>query len=125
MLAAYKLEYITIPEGVDRDEHRARVHSEQGFELGMIDDDIGILQTQYLRDRAQDRFIEIPAFDEPGMWEESNYLGTRYLTRKGMARVKTQLDADEKATRDAFLAWITPTIGLVGVLIGFVAAFKK
>jgi hypothetical protein len=42
-----------------------------------------------------------------------------------MARVKTQLDADEKATRDAFLAWITPTIGLIGVLIGFVAAVKR
>jgi hypothetical protein len=125
MAAEYKVEYNNPPEGADKQEHRARVHSEQGFELGMIDDEIGILQTQHLRDRAQDRFIEIPSGDEPGMWEESHYLGSSYLTRKGMARVKTQLDADEKAARDAFMAWITPTIGLIGVLIGLVAAFKK
>jgi hypothetical protein len=56
---------------------------------------------------------------------KSDHLGSHYLTAKGMARVKTQLDADEKATRDAFLAWITPTIGLIGVLIGFVAVVKR
>jgi hypothetical protein len=91
----------------------------------MLDDQISILQTRYLRERAQDRFINIPRVDEEGMWEKSDHLGSHYLTAKGMARVKTQLDADEKATRDAFLAWITPTIGLIGVLIGFVAAVKR
>lgn len=106
-------------------EYRAEVRSQMNFEVGMLDDEIEILRSTYLLQRAGKRFLEVPSREEPGMWEEAHQFGVHHLSRKGMAKVVADLHADGKATREAVLAWVTPSIGFIGALIGLVAAFKK
>lgn len=106
-------------------DYRAEVRSQMNYEVGMLDDEIEILRSTYLLQLAQSRFLEIPSRDDDAMWEEAHQLGVHHLSRKGMAKVVADLHADGKATREAILAWVTPSIGLIGALIGLVAAFKK
>jgi hypothetical protein len=96
-------------------------------DVHVIEDEISRLQTSYLIDEAQRYFLPTPAFstDADGAWEQAATAPHYQLKQTAIEELRLAIGKEKKATRARWQSWIALEIGLVGALVGLVAAFKK
>ena len=56
-------------------------------------------------------------------WEPLQLSDRWVLNMKGMRQVRSEIRAERRARRDYVLGWISPFIGILGVIIGAVAGY--
>lgn len=80
------------------------------------------LVTSYLVNKATRYLIPIPEISDPGVWEIKPDASPpyAYLSRAGIAMLRTQIQNHEKDERERIGFWITSLIGVLGAIIGVV-----
>jgi hypothetical protein len=97
-----------ITGGSDAYLHRRRIHE---------------AMTRYLEETADRLVVPVPDFNDPKMWVHDD--DRHYLTREGIAQLRSDIRAEKKARRESILIWVTTTVGVLGSLIGLVSALKR
>jgi hypothetical protein len=96
------------------------------FEESMIDEEIAILATDYLIQKARRRFLPIPSHDTEGMWEQCNVISTRYvLTNRGISELRSSLRKEQNDQAELVVRILTLLVGIIGAFTGFVAVIRK
>jgi hypothetical protein len=99
----------------------------QIFELSKIHDQIAGLQTNFLRNEAERYLLPIPVFDtsEDGAWEFSSICTHYQLKQAALVKLRSAIRKEKKERRESWQSWAALAIGLIGAMIGLVAALKK
>jgi len=104
-----------------------RADEHQIYEAQRINDQIAGLQTNFLREEAERYLLPIPAFDtsENGAWEFSPTCAHYQLKQMPLAELRSAIRKEKKERRESWQSWAALAIGLVGAMIGLVAALKR
>ena len=96
------------------------------FGLDNINEEIAVLITQYFRHKAEKKFLPVPPInDKDGFWEQGQYTGKWYLTKKGITELQSLIRKDGKEKREMFSYWISILFGLIGAITGLIAVIKR
>ncbi|MDF3129274.1 hypothetical protein P0Y35_08710 [Kiritimatiellaeota bacterium B1221] len=96
------------------------------FEENIIDEEISILVTDYIIRKARRQFVEIPAHESEGMWEQCNKVSYRYvLTSKGISELRSSLRKERKEQVELVVMILTVLTGIIGSATGLVAVIFK
>jgi hypothetical protein len=108
-------------------------HSEQQ-DMQEFDDTINYFAGQKLLDQARSLDVEIPPYTDQTMWVQHDNQDTiRWFTPKARAQVRKAIDEVKSRRFEVKTLWVTKiilplagvTVGILGALIGLVAALKK
>lgn len=111
-------------EAEDSDEREYLLNGEK-HEVGMIDDEIYSLETQYLLEQARNLLLPMPKHDEnEEYWEKSQFTRLYQLTRHGMQELRSTIRSEKRARREWIAVWVAGLIGLIGAISGLVALWK-
>jgi len=108
------------------EESIGSIQAEASFELGMIDDEIAIMVTNYLTRQANRKFVPIPSHTDNIMWTQCSIL--RYqdiLTSQGINLLRTSLRAEIKDRNEMWITILAALTGVIGALTGFVAIINN
>jgi len=102
------------------------INSEFSFEKGLIDDEIGWLETLSLQNEAERIGIPFPRFsDQDGSWQEGSKPNTVHLSVKARAEIRTQIRREKRERLENKMLWIShvllPIIGLIGAIMGLIS----
>jgi len=107
-------------------EKAREVYQSESFELDMINEEIAVLKTRYLRYRAEKKSLPIPQMnDKDGLWETGHYTGRWYLTNKGITELLSLIRKDRKERMEIFSYWVAILFGLIGAITGLIAVIKR
>lgn len=114
-------------------EQREEVHQDWQYELDEAAEEEHGAYTRRLLHRAKSLLVSVPSRDggelEGGpYWEQGQALGTWYLTRNGIARIRAAIREEEKARREArahWVIWVSALTGLVGAATGLLAIILR
>lgn len=96
------------------------------FEEQMVDEEISVLVTNYLINKAKRKFIPTPSIDSEGMWEQCGIMSSRYiLTNNGIATLRTSLRKELKEKIEVFVIVATAFTGIIGATTGLIAVIMK
>ena len=91
----------------------------------------GLITKKYIR-KAHSLFVPVPQFtfgiDDNECWETGTNGYSPYLTDKGLAIVREEIEKEEKRRREArkhWLQWVAALTGLIGTIIGLFAVLNK
>ena len=102
------------------------VYQAESFELESIDEDISLLRTRYLINRAEKKSLPLPPMnEEDGFWETGRITGSWYLTNKGITEVRSLIRKDTREILEIFSKWVSILIGLIGAITGLVAVIRR
>ena len=96
-----------------------------------LHEDRAYLYHRELAKQAARLFISLPPRHVDDMfgdeidefWEPLQLSERWVLNMKGIRHVRSEIREERKARRDYLLSWITPFIGILGVIIGAVAGY--
>lgn len=104
------------------------------FDVILLDEDVNFKESWRLRNEAILLDVEIPPITQEAndQWTFTND-GRRFLTAKSRANLRKAIDEEEARRFEVRTRWVTKLIlplaggavGIIGALIGLVAAFKK
>ncbi len=87
-----------------------------------------LIQTRYLRARADKLLVQMPSADDPEMYNQVEWdkdpSEPKYLTDKGIRVVRAAIREETKHRREAVGYWFGIAVGVIGALTGLVSAFK-
>lgn len=107
-------------------EKAREVYQSESFDLDNINEEIAVLITQYLRHKAEKKFLPVPPLnDKDGFWKQGQYTGKWYLTNKGITELQSLIRKDGKEKREMFSYWISILFGLIGAITGLIAVIKR
>ncbi|MEW6536947.1 MAG: hypothetical protein AB1454_15155 [Candidatus Auribacterota bacterium] len=96
------------------------------FEESMIDEEIAILATDYLLEKARRQFVPIPSHDTNGMWKQCNTISNRYvLTNQGISQLRSSLRKNRKEQVEFVVMVLAALTGIIGAVTGLVAVILK
>ena len=102
------------------------LYSELSAELMPIREEIDILVTSYLRGEARKKFIPLPDFESPKMWEECSTISyQKVLSNLGIATVRSALRNERREKIKFVLQVLAGITGIIGTLIGLFLIIKK
>ena len=112
---------------------REEVYQDWQYELDEAEEEEQGAYTRRLLHRARSLLVSVPARDGKELngdthWEQGHTLGTWYLTRAGIARIRTAIRDEEKARREArahWVVWVSALTGLVGAATGLLAIILR
>jgi len=83
------------------------------------------LETMRLLRKAFRFHLDVPTgnLKDASVWEDNEALQMPLLIPDAMRRLREGVRAEVKARRDAALAWVTPFIGIVGVMAGTILGY--
>jgi hypothetical protein len=120
--AFYQDEYDKATTGDEEDA----VAAGQAQEVGLIDDKIGLLLSQFYRSKADGLQIPTPPFSQTsGKWVEGEYTGKWRLSPEQVHKLRAAVRKDEKERWDVWQTRLTLLIGFGGMLIGLVSVLKR
>ena len=103
-----------------------RLYSEAGSEYFLIQDQIDILITSYLKSEANKLILPIPEDDDIKMWKEApDMCPYKVLSEKGVTELRSAIRRERKERREAHISWIAIIIGLIGAITGLLAVILK
>jgi hypothetical protein len=105
-----------------------QIGSDENFEVTMIDEQIYLAHTNFLRSEANRLIIPIPDFSDKSRWDMSNTMGFGYLTAFGINELRTAIRAERKLRREALLMWLPAAgavTGLIGAMTGLIAVWSR
>jgi len=89
-------------------------------------EEIGILQTKYLRKKAEKIYAPFPKFDkESGLWEQGSFTGEWYLSKQGFLEAGDLINRKRKQNLSYWLPIMTTLAGLLSALAGVLALLKS
>ena len=103
------------------------------FDIQLLDEEVNFRESWRLRNEATFLDVETPPMSEDvDVWTYTND-GRRFLTAKSRADLRKQIDAEKTRRREVKAWWwktilapaLTALVGIIGALIGLVAALKK
>lgn len=111
----------------------AELEHDKYYTLQDIENGIDYAVGTNLLDKARSLDVEMPGYADLGMWDSDNEEQIRWLSSKGRAQVRKAIDEEEARRFEVTTRWVTKLIlplaggavGIIGALIGLVAAFKK
>jgi hypothetical protein len=106
-------------------EKVANLRRDEYEEIRFIDDEIGIAESRRLCKQAS--HYRIPISQGEDDWEESSIFGSRFLTRAGASKLRTDLRVEQKARWDYWqtrISLLGTVIGIIGGIMGALAYFK-
>lgn len=116
--------------GSSGDAIRFHEHS-ASVELEWLDDEIGDMQTEYLRSVAPRWFVQIPArpherdaegnLIENSAWYVSSLYGEPILTKDARSAIMKQIIVAKRERRLEWVQWLAAITGVLGALIGVAA----
>jgi hypothetical protein len=105
---------------------KMEIYSRWDFDTGWSRAELGELETERLRRRAERRGLEIPQDDV--WWIKHLETNTKYLTPTARARVKRMIRQDRRESAKWWVDVLSPVLGaltgLIGALIGLLALLK-
>jgi len=108
-----------------RDEIEEIKH-DQYFEYAMIQEEIDILITSYLRSKANTLFVSLPEYDDEKMWTECNKISQqKVLTTLGINKIKKTIRQERKERVEIILMVAASLTGIIGAITGLIALIKK
>lgn len=102
-----------------------RIEESEHHELRFVGDEMDIAESKHLYKLAA--YYRVPIPREEGDWEESTIFGTRHLTRKGAAKLRADIWAEQKASWEYWWRWVQlagSMVGIIGGIMGALAYFK-
>ncbi|TWI71973.1 hypothetical protein IQ16_02647 [Bradyrhizobium huanghuaihaiense] len=102
------------------------IEESEHHELRFVRDEMEIAETKRLYAQAAHYRLPIPQAEDD--WEESAVFGKRYLTRKGAAKLRSDIRAEQKARWDYWqsrLQLVGTVMGIIGGIMGALAYFKQ
>ena len=112
-------------EGKSGDDIRS-IESGSQFEETMINEEVAILATDNLIEKARRRLIPIPSHDTDGMWEKCCVMDDRYvLSNQGISQLRSSLRKEQKERVELVVQFLAPLIGIIGAVTGLVAVIMK
>jgi hypothetical protein len=102
-------------------------------DIQLLDEEVNFRESWRLRNEATFLDVETPPMSEDvDVWTYTND-GRRFLTAKSRADLRKQIDAEKTRRREVKAWWwktilapaLTALVGIIGALIGLVAALKK
>lgn len=95
-------------------------------EKDRILEDISILITDYLINRATRKFVPIPSLKEMEFWERCKVIHNRYiLTDTGIRDLRSSLRLEQKERNESLVPIIAALTGIIGAATGLVALLLK
>jgi hypothetical protein len=105
-----------------------RVYSDERLELELVDDDINLLETRYLREETQRLLLADPQFtieDKGGPWKQSHISGRYFLNSDGIAQLRASIRKEKRERREAAVFWVAAVTGIIGALTGLASVLMK
>lgn len=94
-------------------------------ETDLADDEIALLQSQYLQATADRLLLAVPGLEDKTTWTKSSVHPNRvYLSKEGVQAIRAQIREEKRfrrEAREALLPWLAALTGLIGALTGFTA----
>ena len=107
-----------------RDEIGGIISGEM-FEAGMVQEEIDILITNYLRAKANRLLVPIPEYDKK-MWTECNKISQqKVLTTRGINTLKSAIRKEYRERFELPSIVATLLIGIIGAATGLIAILKN
>jgi hypothetical protein len=95
-------------------------------EVGVLDDEIGFLVSQYVQIEASRLQIPTPPFSQTsGKWMEGEYTNKWRLSPEQVHKLRATVRKEKKERWELWQSRLTLLIGFGGVLIGLVSVLKK
>jgi len=96
------------------------------FEVGMIQEEIDILITNHLREKATALFVPLPEYNQEKMWTKCDKISQqKILTRLGINTIKTAIRKERKERIELLLMVAASLTGVIGAITGLIALLKK
>ena len=106
----------------------ASLRDDAFFEYKMIQEEIDILITNYLRKKAHNLFVPLPTLpdiDNHKMWIKCNTISNQnVLTTLGIHTTKNAIRKEKKEKNEIVFMWAMFLIGLIGAVTGLIAVIK-
>lgn|GEM_PF-855037 len=88
-----------------------------------------IAQTEYFRRKADRLLVQMPSFEEEGIYEQVEWdkdiRQPIYLTDKGFKFVRDAIREEQKHRRESVNYWFAIAVGVIGSIAGLISAFKQ
>jgi hypothetical protein len=102
------------------------VYMSEAYQIDEWRDEIHALITNYLRFKAQKRFLHFPLrTEESDLWNRGSMTGEWYLTDKGIAKAYALIRSDYRERVSLFLKVAGVLIGIIVALTGLIAVIKS
>ncbi len=96
------------------------------YEVGMVQEEIDILTTNYLRAKANRLLVPLPEYDDKKMWNECNKISQqKVLSIRGINTLKSAIRKEQKERFELSLMIATILIGFIGAATGLIAILKS
>lgn len=104
---------------------RDEILSEEMHEIGMLDDEIDSMESEYLIEEARKLLLPLPDKDEENTyWCSSRFTGLYQLNRNGMHELRNRVREERSAKRQWMIAAGATLTGIIGAISGLVAVWK-
>ncbi|MDP3691844.1 hypothetical protein [Bradyrhizobium sp.] len=113
-------------EEAETDDDENAVYAVRAQEIGVIDDEIGLLLSQQWQSKATYLQLPTPPFSTSnGKWVEGDYDGKWRLSPQEVFKLRAAVRKEEKERWELWQMRLTLLIGFGGMLIGLVSVLKK
>jgi hypothetical protein len=90
-------------------------------DVQVAEEEVKIAMSREWVRKAEKMFLPVPSRNEKGMWEQSIFPNTSYLTPAGITKLRNLIREETTARRKAVLELVTPLTGIIGVTTGLIA----
>jgi hypothetical protein len=106
-------------------EEIEKIKDKEYADLNEWDEEIQIITSAHLIEQAVRLQIPLPDRKNGGFWEVSRFLGHDILSKEGIAKLRTEVRAEQKASWEFWANRVTLALALIGSIFGVLAYFKK
>ena len=126
VLSAYRNDYKEARTRGENGEKLDELMWVERQEVGMIDDDVESVTTQFLLETSRRLLLPIPEYqEEGGAWTRSSYTDELLLTRLAMVELRAAIREEKSARREGAMTWMAAATGIIGALTGLIAVWRN
>lgn len=103
-----------------------RLEHQIGFDYIVIQEEIDILITKYLRNRANKLFVPMPDYNDENMWDRCNTISNeKVLSTLGINTIKKNIRAELNERSELVFKYLGFLIAVIGALTGLFAVILR
>ncbi len=106
------------------------IKQEEYNEVGMIQEEIDILNANYWRNKAYTLFVPLPEYDDEKMWTKCSMISQQnVLTPLGINTIRTAIRKEQDERSKLYWRWarfiVISLPGIIGAITGLIAVLKR